>query len=405
MSKIIVLGGCGVVGSVAVKTLASLPDFSEIVIGDINIELADDIINALGSDKLTAIRVNAKDSESLKDAIKDSDIVLNCVGPFYTFAPIILQAAIESEKNYVDVCDDVDATTAILKMDNAAKKANISALIGMGSSPGVTNILAKFAAVDLLDEVEEIDLYHAHGGEPVEGPAVIAHRFHAMMIDIPVFVDGQLKTARFFEESGRALEEEVDFAKLGTFKVSPYPHPETITLPKYIPGVRRVTNKGTVLPPEYFELTSEMVRLGLASDEPLNIQGTAIAPMDFAIAYLINQREKILKQTDFGIQRGCVKIVVQGKLKGKSHQFVFSLASQGQALGEGTGIPAALGAVLMKRGRIKEKGVLPPEACINPSDFLTIIQEVPGLERMGEKDSPLLLESIDDKGNVEQLAL
>lgn len=405
MSKIIVLGGCGVVGSVAVRTLASLPDFSEIVIGDINIERAHDIINELGSDKITAIHMDAKDLESIKNAIKGSDVVLNCVGPFYTFAPVILQAAIESEKNYVDVCDDVDATTAILKMDNAAKKANIIALIGMGSSPGVTNILAKFAATDLLDEVEAIDLYHAHGGEPLEGPAVIAHRFHAMMIDIPVFVDGQLKTARFFEESGKALEEEVDFAKLGTFKVSPYPHPETITLPKYISGVKRVTNKGTVLPPEYFELTSEMVRLGLASDEPLNVKGTAVVPMDFAIAYLINQRERILKQTNFGIQRGCVKIVVQGKLKDKSHQIIFSLASQGQALGEGTGIPAALGAVLMKRGLIRGKGVLPPEACIIPSDFLTIIQEVPGLERVGEKDSPLLIESIDDKGNVEQITL
>ncbi|MFW9914378.1 MAG: saccharopine dehydrogenase family protein [Candidatus Thorarchaeota archaeon] len=403
MSKIIVLGGCGVVGSVAVKTLASLPDFSEIVIGDINIGLADDIINEIGSDKISAIHVDAKDPESIKDAIKGSDVVLNCVGPFYTYAPIILQAAIESGKNYVDVCDDIDATTAILKLDNAAKKADIAALIGMGSSPGVTNILAKFAAVDLLDEVEAIDLYHAHGGEPVEGSAVIAHRFHAMMIDIPVFVDGQLKTARFFEETGKALEEEVDFARLGTFKVSPYPHPETITLPLYIPGVKRVANKGTVLPPEYFELTSEMVRLGLASDEAVNVKGAEVVPMDFAIAYLINQREKILKQTNFGIQRGCVKIVVRGTLKGKSHQFVFSLASQGQALGEGTGIPAAIGAVLMKRGLITEKGVLPPEACINPSDFLALVQEVLELENVGGKDSPLLIESIDDKGDVEQL--
>jgi saccharopine dehydrogenase (NAD+, L-lysine-forming) len=405
MSKIIVLGGCGVVGSVAVRTLASLPDFSEIVIGDINIGLADDIINDIGSDKISAIHVDAKHPESIKNTIKGSDVVLNCVGPFYTFAPIILRAAIESGKNYVDVCDDIDATIAILKLNNAAKKANIAALIGMGSSPGVTNILAKYAAADLLDEVEAVDLYHAHGGEPIEGPAVIAHRFHAMMIDIPVFVDGQLKMARFFEESGKALEEEVDFAGLGTFKVSPYPHPETITLPKYIPGVKRVTNKGTVLPPEYFELTSEMVRLGLASDETVNVKGAKVVPMDFAIAYLINQREKILRQTNFGIQRGCVKIVVRGKLKGKSHQFVFSLASQGQALGEGTGIPAAIGAVLMQRGLITEKGVLPPEACIIPSDFLALVQEVLKLGRVGEKDSPLLIESIDDKGNVEQLIL
>ncbi|MFX0115032.1 MAG: saccharopine dehydrogenase family protein [Candidatus Hodarchaeota archaeon] len=405
MTKIIILGGCGVVGSIAVRTLVSAPDFSEVIIGDINILRAKELIDELGSEKVTAIQVDANDPDSIKAAITSCDIVLNCVGPFYKYASAILKAAIESGKDYCDVCDDVDATLDLLKMDAAAKQAKITALIGMGSSPGITNLLAKFAADDLLDEVESIDLYHAHGGEPYEGPGVIAHRFHAMMIDIPIFIDGQFKTAKFFEESGKVLEEEIYFAKLGTYKVSPYPHPETITLPNYISGVKRVTNKGTVLPPEYFQLTSEMVRLGLASEEPVNVKGNPVSPFDFAIAYLIDQREKILTKMNFGIQRGCVKIVVQGKIEGKSHSFVFSLASEGQALGEGTGIPAALGAILMMRGLIREKGVLPPEACINPADFLKVMQEYLGVENIGGEGSLLLIESIDDEGNIERLSL
>jgi saccharopine dehydrogenase-like NADP-dependent oxidoreductase len=50
-------------------------------------------------------------------------------------------------------------------MNDSARQAGVSALIGMGSSPGVANVLVKFCADSLLDEVEAVDIYHAHGGE------------------------------------------------------------------------------------------------------------------------------------------------------------------------------------------------------------------------------------------------
>ncbi len=142
----------------------------------------------------------------------------------------------------------MDATEIMLDMDDQAKEAGISALVGMGSSPGMANLLVKFTAEDLLSDVESVDIYHAHGGEPVEGPAVIKHRFHSMEIDIPMFLNGKYEMVRLFEESGRALEQETDFMNVGTYPVYGYPHPETITLPKYITGIKRVTNLGLVLP-------------------------------------------------------------------------------------------------------------------------------------------------------------
>ncbi|MHA2364547.1 MAG: saccharopine dehydrogenase family protein [Candidatus Hodarchaeales archaeon] len=404
MAKIIVLGGCGVVGSIAVKTLISIPDFFDVIIGDIDFKKAQVLVSTIGSNKLSAKKVDAMDPNSIKSAIKDSDIVLNCIGPAYKFTPLILKVVIETGKNYVDVCDDVDATREILKMNDEAKRAGISAVIGMGSSPGVTNLLAKFAADHLLEEVDSIDLYHAHGGEPSEGAGVIAHRLHSMIIDIPIFMDGKFQTTSFFGDDG--LQEEVNFQKLGKFKVYPYPHPETITLPKFIKGVKRVTNKGVVLPPEYFQLITDIVKLGIVDEKPLNVKGNMISPFDFSIEYIINQRDKILRETNFGTQRGCVKIVVKGKKDGKTHQYVFSLASEDQAMGEGTGIPLALTATLLQRGLIEKKGVLPPEGCINPLDFLTIMQEVLKLDKIvGDEKSPLLIESIDEHGKIEVLTL
>ena len=45
------------------------------------------------------------------------------------------------------------------------------------------------------------------------------------------------------------------------------------------------------------------------------------------------------------------------------------MASMSQALGEGTGIPAAMGAILMNRGKVYGKGVMPPEGCLHPNEL------------------------------------
>lgn len=405
MAKVTVLGGCGAVGSVAVRTLVESNKVSEVVIADINAERAGKIAESVGEEKVKFIHTDVFNPEDIKKAIRGCDVVLNTTGPFYKFVKTILTAVIECRLNYVDVCDDVDVTCDILKMDNDAQKADITVLIGMGSSPGVTNLLAKFASDTLLDSTEAIDIYHAHGGEPFEGKGVIGHRFHCMSIDVPMFLDGKLTTVKFFEPDGIALREKVDFYRLGkNITVYPYPHPEQVTLPRFI-KVNQVTNKGTVLPEEYYELTMNIHRLGMSDKEPLLVKGQTVVPYDFAIAYIIREREKILKRTNFGAQRGCLKIVVSGKKNGKKRKFIFSIASENQALGEGTGIPAAIAVLLMLDGKITKKGVLPPEGCINPLDFLNMVKSVIKPTADGKSFEGVLVESVDEDGNVTKLMI
>jgi saccharopine dehydrogenase (NAD+, L-lysine forming) len=405
MSKIVVLGGCGQVGSFAVRTLAAMEGISGVVVGDIALDKAQALAAQIGSRKVTSLHVDALDPESVRKAITGSDVVLNCTGPFYKFVPTILRTVIQEKINYVDVCDDVDVTLEILGWDADAKAAGITALIGMGSSPGVTNLMARYAADQLLDEVDAVDIFHAHGGEPVEGEGVIGHRLHCMSIDIPMFLDGELKHVSFFREDGVALRQEVDFYRLGEkIRVYPYPHPEQVTIPRYIPA-RRVTNKGTVLPDKYFELIAQLCEAGLTSRTPLDVKGQSVSPYDFAVAYILRERERILKETRFGQQRGCVKVVVEGKKAGKKHTFVFSIASESQALGEGTGVPAALGAVLMAQGKISVKGVVPPEGCVNPVDFLGLIGQVLKPDASGKSFEGVLVESIDAQGRVEKMKM
>jgi saccharopine dehydrogenase (NAD+, L-lysine-forming) len=400
--RITVLGGIGAVGSTAVKVLAADDIFSEIVIGDMEVEKAKMLASELGP-KVSAVKVDASDSKSIKQAIKGSSIVLNCIGPFYKFGPRVLKSTINSNINYVDICDDFDATEKLLKMDEAAKRAGVSALVGMGSSPGIANVLVRFCVNTLLDEVDSIDIYHAHGGEPLEGPAVVKHRIHSMMMDVPVFLDGKFKTVNLFEESGKALEEETEFPEIGKYKVYVYPHPETITLPRYIKGVRRVTNLGLVLPPTYAELIKGIVRLGMTGEEPIEVKGQKIAPLEFAVAFALSQRNRLMKEAGITEPMGCLKIVVKGKRNGESSTYIFSMSSRGRGMPEGTGVPAALGAMLMGLGKISIKGVFPPEAAVNPMDMFILAKKK---IKIGEKVGlPILVEHIDKEGKAKRLNL
>jgi saccharopine dehydrogenase (NAD+, L-lysine-forming) len=409
MAKVIVLGGCGAVGSVAVKTLAAQDIFTHVIIGDINRGRAEEIISKGPQGRISFTFLDAEDPHSIQSAIAGCDLVVNCIGPFYKTVKTILGEVIKAKINYVDVCDDVDVTLDIFNLHEAAKSAGITALIGMGSSPGATNLLAKFAADHLLDETEAVDIFHAHGGEPVEGEGVIGHRFHCMRIDIPMFLDGELRYVKFFEPDGKALRRTFDFPALGDgIKVYPYPHPEQITLPKFI-SLKQVTNRGTVLPDEYYTLTKDVCKAGLSSREPVTVKGHTVIPYDFAMAYILRERELILAETHFGGQRGCCSVVATGKKDGKYRQYRFHMASRSEALGEGTGIPAAIGAILMHQGKITEKGVLPPEGCVNPVDFIDLITKVMGLDKKdkGSHDafSGVLVEQVDEDGKIKHIEI
>jgi len=406
MAKVTVLGGCGAVGSVAVRTLVTHPEFSEVVIADYNKEKAEKMAADLGKGT-TAAFFDAHDADSIRKVIQGSDVVLNCVGPFYSTVKTILEVVLEEKINYVDVCDDVDVTLDILEWDGIAKEKGVRALIGMGSSPGVTNILARLAADSLLDEVEAIDIFHTHGGEPFEGEGVIEHRFHCMSIDIPMYLDGRLQHVKYFEEDGIALREEFTFPQVGDTLLYPYPHPEQITIPEYIP-LKQVTNKGSVLPEPYYNLIRDICALGLQDKNPVNVKGQSIRPYDFSIAYIIRERDRILKETNFGAQRGCVTVIAKGKKEGKYLEYRFHMASTSQALGEGTGIPAAMGAIAMHQGMVKEDGVMPPEACINASEFIKLVPEIMQSDESSQKEGAFegfLVEQVDENGNITTIDL
>lgn len=401
---LLILGGAGGIGQVAAQATAVFDTYSRVILADLRASAAQAVVDAIGDERFSARAVDVLNREALDVALADCDVVLNCVGPFYRFGPPVLEAAIAAGVDYVDVCDDLAPTRHMLELDGAARKAGVRCLLGMGNSPGLANVFVRLVADGFLDSVDSVDIMHIHGGEAEEGPAVIKHRIHAMTNDVPLFIDGEFVSVRQLDASGAEHTVETDFHGVGRFPVYPYPHPETITLPVHIPGLRRATNLGVIFPLSYFHLTQDMVRAGTCTTEPLEVEGQQVVPLEFAVAHIQSRRAALLEEAGVEGPGGCLKVVVGGIRRGEPRQYVLQLFSDKAGAGEGTGIPAAAGAVLMGRGQITQTGVFPPEAGVQPLPLLmTAFEAVKALGK-GGRDS-IRIEQIDADGTVSPVAL
>lgn len=407
--RIVVLGGGGGIGSVAARTLAQTEDAGSVLVADLSADAAAAVVEGIDDPRFTPTSVDVSDHGSLRSTIDGADVVLNCVGPFYRFGPPTLSAVIDVGVPYVDVCDDLDATRAMFDLDDRARDAGIVALVGMGNSPGLANVFVKLSAEWLFDELRSAEIMHIHGGEPDEGAAVLKHRIHAMVDDVPLFVDGEFVDVRMLEESGQGFVRDEEFAGVGTYPVHPYPHPETITLPRAFPTLRRATNLGVVFPLSYFRLTQELVRSGMASDQPVVVDGLQVTPIDVMVSLLRRERPRLLAEAGVTGPAGCLKVVTSGLKDGEEHSYTFSLSSESEGAGEGTGIPAGLGAILALRGRLEgAPGVHAPETAVPVGPLLELAAAaVKGMGLSGGDGGgiPLTVEHTGPDGRREPVAL
>ena len=157
--KVIILGGCGFIGSSIARDLIKSEQVIRVTLVDKNTDMSKVADSVKTSQKVTVkhLDVNTSFAELVR-VISDNDVVVNCVGPYSEDSINTVKAAIEAGVTYTDVCDNCAVTKKIFELDKDARKAGVSVCTGLGSTPGLTNILAKYGA-DRLDTVDEIDVF------------------------------------------------------------------------------------------------------------------------------------------------------------------------------------------------------------------------------------------------------
>ena len=195
--KVAALGGCGGMGRYAVRTAADYDFVDEIVVADVDLERAK-VFAASVAPKAHAVAVDATDDASLDAAIAGCDVVLNTVGPFYRFGVPILRAAIRGGACYLDINDDWEPTLDMLELAPEARDARVTAVVGLGASPGVSNLLA-LKAMEGFDNVERIVTGWSFGysdrvlsdAQEDRTSAALVHWLHQCSGTIRVFRDPQ----------------------------------------------------------------------------------------------------------------------------------------------------------------------------------------------------------------------
>ncbi len=358
--RVLVIGGTGGMGQGVARDLIKQEQIKEVILGDINID-PDRVQEKLrASTKVTLIRMDVNDHNSMVDSIKKKDVVINCAGPFYKTAVAVARAAVESKVNYIDICDDYEAAEILFAsdIDKAAKDAGITVLTGMGSDPGTNNVLVKWYA-DKLDRVNEIYLYWVVSIAELAG-AAWDHSLHMILGKIPQYLDGKLE----YVEGGSGEEMEKFLEPLGECLISYVGHPQPFTIPRYIQGVKKVVIKGALIPLWVDKLIKEQKATGLLNKEFIDVKGTKIVPYDLTLKLW----DTIPKERDNGPAASGLKVIVKGERGGNQVTYTADIVGR---MAPGTGLPASIAALMMNAGEVSQKGVVAPEGCINPDRFLS----------------------------------
>jgi saccharopine dehydrogenase (NAD+, L-lysine-forming) len=368
---ITVLGGAGKMGCISVQALANDPRVDEVVIADSNVQQAHMVADYIDQPKVSILDVDIKDTDNLVKALEQTEVCLNAT-VYYTNLEV-MEACIKAGTHYNDMGGLFHTTQKQLKLSDRFAQAGLSAVLGLGSAPGIPNIQSRYAA-DRLDTIESVKIY-----DGIKPPPPDDLRF---TYAVPTIVDELTVEPMVFENGEFVAKEPLtgfeDYwftAPLGLLPMHYSLHSEVATIP--------VSFKDNGIQECFFKInywgmaknTVEKVRVlaefGFAETDPVEVKGSSIVPRDMMVAMLSGYVPPI---TDFlappkNKPPDWVKEIVseiQGTKDDKEVTYRLGTVTCKGALP--TGVVPAIAAIWLAEGRI-EPGVYPPEAALDPEPF------------------------------------
>jgi saccharopine dehydrogenase (NAD+, L-lysine-forming) len=345
------------------------------MVGDVETSRAKELANELGSKRVGVTKVDLTDHQSLASAIKRSGVLINAT--WYEYNTQVMKAAIEAKVRYLDMGGLFHVTRKQMEMDGAARKAGITAVLGAGESPGMTNMLCA-ASAEEFDTVDEIRI--RVGARETAGqklgklifPFAVSTVFDEYSKPPIMFLNGQ-----FQEVECLSGAEEVQFAEpIGKQACHYSIHSEVATLPLNFKRVGTVDFK-LGISENIYQAIKPLVDAGMADTNPIEFSGHRISPRDFAVAFLTSRASNREPSRYVAL-----KTEVTGTRKGKRVRQTRELVSGPSetlrvrnATALLTGIGASITAQLILAGDVVETGVMAPESCIPTSKYLNELEK------------------------------
>ncbi|MBV9610004.1 MAG: saccharopine dehydrogenase NADP-binding domain-containing protein [Acidobacteria bacterium] len=284
--RILILGGAGGMSSGTARDLLS--DLSSgvesVVAADGNPTRLAALKPSLPDPRLSTRTLDVNDRDALLSALSECDLCINGVPTFAGFQMAIFEACFEAKRPYVDY-GGMGMYTVRQKAEHEKwKKAGVTAVIGLGSDPGLSNIICR-AIADKLDRIDRINLYWAATKVGPESPVLVPPYSISTVLAEYANPSQQFLDGRLQEVPAQSGAEVIDLPEpwgRTTFIHSQHSEPVTVPFSEGIAekGIREFTWKMS-LPARDHEAWVGLVKAGFApGDEPVNVNGTSIRPID-----------------------------------------------------------------------------------------------------------------------------
>jgi saccharopine dehydrogenase (NAD+, L-lysine-forming) len=364
-----VLGGAGAMGRAAVFDLARAGQPVRLLEADPS--AADAVARRYGRGRVEVLRADARDPAALARRLRGAAVLINCAP--YRLNLEVMEAALRAGCHYVDLGGLFHTTRRQLKLHGRFRRAGLLAVLGMGSAPGIVNVLAR-ASADPLRRVRSVRVYNG-GADFTRYRSPLAFPFSpATLLDELTQEPMAFEAGRFRAVPPLSGAEPYRF-EVGRQTVHHSLHSEVATLPLTYAskGLRECSFK-IAYDPVLLDRLRLLVDLGLADPRPGRL---GVAPRDV----LLDQFRRLPPPPEFVDDRDSLSVVVVGADARGPVTVRWDLTATPQrdpplsAVARDTGFPPAIVARMILGGGIPERGVLPPERCVPVAPFLAALAE------------------------------
>lgn len=345
-NKILVVGGYGSVGQVVASALGEKYPGRVIAAGR-NYDKAK-AFSAKTKEKVLALALDVLNPNPNEQILRGVELVIMCLDqPDTRFVEFCLKRGI----SYVDVTANADFLADVERLDPQARDNQACALLSVGLSPGLTNILAKLAKAS-LSELERLDIFILLGLGDAHGEAAVRWTVENINRDFTVIENGRQKNVSSFEDGLRT-----DFPGIGDRMAYRFNLSDQHVIPRTL-GINTVSTR---LGFDLDFVTKSFAFLKKAG--ALNLLSSRGA-RELLVKSLQNYR--------FGSEQYVIQVRATGQHKGEAKEIAYAVAGEKEA--RGTGKVAALLAERLIRESFPA-GVFHSEQLVDPEDFITELLE------------------------------
>jgi lysine 6-dehydrogenase len=347
--RVAVLGAGGIIAPAIVRDLAESEEVGDLLLLDLDVGRAQAVADAHGGPQARAVEVDAR--AGLAAALEGVDVLVNSAS--YRINLDAMRACLDAGSHYVDLGGLYWMTGEQLDMSDDFERAGLLALLGMGSSPGKTNVMAARAVRELGAPPTRIDVIAA--GRDLAPPDAVSFPYA-----VQTLVD-EVTMNPMAQRGGEPVALEPMQPGKPVDLPEPIGHAETIyTLHSEVRTF-----------PSSFGCSECSFRLSLAPKTLDRVR--ALAEVDELELAKASREAMPASPETVSIHRieaeadGTVVTVTATTRPIEEWQIGGSIVS--------TATPAAAAVRLLGRGRIGARGALPPELCVEPDDLFPELEQ------------------------------